>query len=369
MKGNKQITCRAFSACLSGITTVHLALLLFSCPLQGQVADTASFVNEARQWWDSSFYRYATFIGDMPVEPIWEGAEVAEVPNGTHLIILPIVNGSSIQVSNGWYGTAPQPNGGVRLVLKRFSPTQIYPVLFFVYGYSDYVAANGPGAVFAKNKPQGLDTAFTGEAFYMYPAMFPSDSMKLINGAVIHTGGIGSSSNNSNWSPGGLPVGGSSGPGGTTNEPGGNKVNPKVDSKLCPDGSLRPSSGNCKCPDGSPMPGDGDCGEGNCTLLNVDVVLKGATVSFVGSFPFYTEFSYETFVAGSLTNSQDGNPTFRSLLGTDVIPYTEEIIAQDHLVVESKVYKIPKVWLQNVRQQVTTRSRLLRWQIGQIPGK
>lgn len=166
------------------------ALLLYSASLRGQVLDTAFFINEAHQWWDSSVYRYAAFIGSMPVEPVWSGAEVAEAPDGTHLIVLPITGGPEVRLSDGWHATAQQPNGGVRLVLKRFSPVQIFPLLFFVYGYTDYVAAVGPGAVYPRNKPHSLDTTFTGEAFYMYPGLFPGDTLRLVNGIGVQNGGI-----------------------------------------------------------------------------------------------------------------------------------------------------------------------------------
>lgn len=179
---------RAFTTCLYSIVVVHLVFLFFLNPLRGQVADTSFFINEAHHWWDSSVYRYAAFLGDMPVEPIWEDAEVTEVPNGTHLIVVPILHGTSIQVSDGWQGTAAQANGGVRLVLTRFSPTQIYPLLFFVYGYSDYTATVGLEGVYSKNKPHGLDTAFTGEAFYVYPGIFPNDTMRLLYGIGLENG-------------------------------------------------------------------------------------------------------------------------------------------------------------------------------------
>lgn len=181
---------RSFGASLRSAMAVLPVLLLYAVSLRGQVADPAFFINEAHNWWDTSVYRYATYLGDMPVEPVWSGAEVAEAPDGTHLIVLAINGGPELRLSDGWHATAQQPNGGARLVLKRFSPTQIFPLLFFVYGYSDYVTAVGPAAVYARNKPHSLDTTFTGEAFYMYPGLFPGDTMRLVNGIGVQNGGI-----------------------------------------------------------------------------------------------------------------------------------------------------------------------------------
>lgn len=407
---------RSFGVCFRSAMAVLPSLLLFSASLRGQVLDTAFFINEAHQWWDSSVYRYAAFIGSMPVEPVWSGAEVAEAPDGTHLIVLPITGGPEVRLSDGWHATAQQPNGGVRLVLKRFSPVQIFPLLFFVYGYDDYVAAVGPAAVYSKNKPHSLDTTFTGEAFYMYPGLFPGDTLRLVNGIGVQNGGIakefypdrtgsggvgyrccvttgsynggfsstgdaailpeiiitydcsgcwgywvsilnggsgsGSNPNNMNWSPENF-VGNNGGPGGDPN--GDTKVNPKLNAALCPDGSLRPPDG-CKCDDGSPMPADGDCGEVNCTLTNVDVWRDGATVYFEAPFFYMYNFGYLTRVIGRLTDCTNGNSTFRSMLATHVEPYSAEIIAQDHIVIDFREEEVVKAWLQNVWQYVQVKA-------------
>lgn len=409
---------RSFGASLRSAMAVLPVLLLYAVSLRGQVADPAFFINEAQNWWDTSVYRYATYLGDMPVEPVWSGAEVAEAPDGTHLIVLAINGGPEVRLSDGWHATAQQPNGGARLVLKRFSPTQIFPLLFFVYGYTDYVTAVGPAAVYTRNKPHSLDTTFTGEAFYMYPGLFPGDTMRLVNGIGVQNGGIakefypaetasggvsyrccvttgsyesgviinsggneyfipeititedcsgcseywmhiilnpsggtGSNPNNMNWSPEHFigNNGGSGAPGGDPN--GDTKVNPKLNGALCPDGSPRPPTG-CKCEDGSPMPADGDCGEENCTLTNVDVWRDGASVYFEAPFFYMYNFGYLTRAIGRLTDCNDGNSTFRSMLATHVEPYTAEIIAQEHAVIELKNEKVVKAWLQNVWQYV-----------------
>ena len=63
-------------------------------------------------------------------------------------------------------------------------------------------------------------------------------------------------------------------------------------------------------------------------------------------------FGYLTRAIGRLTDCNDGNSTFRSMLATHVEPYTAEIIAQEHAVIELKNEKVVKAWLQNVWQYV-----------------
>lgn len=414
---------RAFTTCLYSIVVVHLVFLFFLNPLRGQVADTSFFINEAHHWWDSSVYRYAAFLGDMPVEPIWEDAEVTEVPNGTHLIVVPILHGTSIQVSDGWQGTAAQANGGVRLVLTRFSPTQIYPLLFFVYGYSDYTATVGLEGVYSKNKPHGLDTAFTGEAFYVYPGIFPNDTMRLLygigleNGVVVKEfypaelsagevgyrccvqqsqiqqmtiqmddgstqtmngvvitwncsgcgyviwvgGGPGGNGNSGYWHPNApdIPNNGGGGSTGGGTNEGGGTS-----------GKPKPMFFGPLCPDGSPRPLTGcTCPDGtpmpedgDCGEVNCQLThvhLQRRGADVYFPYTPVLPYTIHTLLYGKLTDCEQGTAEYNTIITNPPSGYSTRVIGQHAILQDVDEFPINKTWLHIVKHVAEVEMRLV----------
>lgn len=173
--------------------TGFILILSFFCvqhSLRSQHIDPVNIIHESEIWWNASGYSKFASIFDLPIRPLWSEGEVVAAPFQTNLVVFPIESYHNIKISKGWDSIASSPNGGVYLVLTRFSFNNYQPSLCFIYAYNEYLQANFGANVYEKNKPHSLDTCFSGEVFYTNLGLSPDDTLDLLYGLVFKNGRV-----------------------------------------------------------------------------------------------------------------------------------------------------------------------------------